>query len=68
MTNLVIFIKFTKSNTFYYIRKVFDKKTHPKLEWVCLINFKIYQTLISTSTPEGSSSFINASTVLAEAL
>lgn len=34
-----------------------------------LLNLKkIYQTLISTSTPEGNSSFIKASTVLAEAL
>lgn len=70
MTNLVIFFK--DSN---FIKKcilsqiTIKKKALPEKIQKGLLNFKkIYQTLISTSTPEGNSSFIKASTVLAEAL
>ena len=39
-------------------------KKPPRLGWLLYSDKPIYQTLISTSTPEGNSNFIKASTVL----
>lgn len=57
-----------KENFERYLALTAQKKPLQLLQGLFFIKAKTYQTLISTSTPEGNSNFIKASTVFADAL